>query len=184
MDALLTLVRHSLPETLPNVPAREWRLSEEGRRRARDLCLQLAPLRLSRFIASEEPKARETGEVFAQALGVACDTHPNLHEHERRTVPLFASHEAFRAQVVAALKAPDKLVLGEETATEARVRFTAAVRASLASYPKQHLAIVTHGTVMALLVAHANRLDPVTVWQSLAMPSFVRVTVPDFTLTV
>ena len=41
MNKYLILVKHSLPEIAENVPAHEWKLSEEGRVRARRLAERL-----------------------------------------------------------------------------------------------------------------------------------------------
>jgi broad specificity phosphatase PhoE len=53
----LILVRHSLPEMVAGVDAREWRLSDEGRERCIALAKRLAPYQPARLISSDEPKA-------------------------------------------------------------------------------------------------------------------------------
>lgn len=73
---------------------------------------------------------------------------------------------------------PHELVYGRETAHEALTRFRNALDRTLREHPAGTLAIVTHGTVMALLLAAANRLDPNQLWLRLATPSFVVVTYP------
>ena len=98
--------------------------------------------------------------------------------HERATAPFFASEDEFRRAVIDAMRRPDDLVLGEETATAARIRFTAAVRGAIAEFAGEHLAVVSHGTVIALLVAHASGGDPVDLWRQQRMPWAIRVGLP------
>jgi broad specificity phosphatase PhoE len=56
----LILVKHSLPEIVENLSAREWKLSDEGRIRAQQLAERLIPFRPDYRISSVEPKAKET----------------------------------------------------------------------------------------------------------------------------
>ena len=44
----LVLVKHALPEIVPAVPSREWRLSEEGRIRCRILAEKLGQYTMTR----------------------------------------------------------------------------------------------------------------------------------------
>jgi len=55
----LILVRHSLPDIVPNVPGSLWQLSAEGRDRCRFLAGQLSAYQPSSIAASMEPKATE-----------------------------------------------------------------------------------------------------------------------------
>jgi broad specificity phosphatase PhoE len=71
------------------------------------------------------------------------------------------------------------LVFGNETADQARTRFTQAIHTLLAQHPSDTLAIVTHGTVLTLFLAHHNpHLDPISFWHSLQLPDLVVVTLP------
>jgi broad specificity phosphatase PhoE len=49
-------------------------------------------------------------------------------------------------------------------------------------HPGANLAIVTHGTVMTLLIARAAGLDPFALWQSLGLPAFAVLSWPDLAL--
>jgi broad specificity phosphatase PhoE len=176
----LILVRHSLPDIDPGQPAAEWRLSEEGRRRSRVLAGWLAGYDLAAIVASWEPKATETGRIVARVLDLPFETAPDLHEHERPHEPFFASQEAFRAQVVSLLEQPDASIFGLETGAGARQRFTAALQAVLAAHSRGNLAIVAHGTVMALFLAQATGLDAVALWRRLGLPAFVVLSLPGY----
>jgi broad specificity phosphatase PhoE len=178
----LILVRHSLPEFVSGVPASQWRLSAEGRRRCEVLAGHLAAYDLAVVVASEEPRAAETGQIVARMLDLSFETAPDLHEHERGVVQDMGSQEAFQAQVARLFERPGERVLGYETADQAHTRFAAAVARVLEQHPTGNPAIVSHGTVMTLLVARANDLDPLPFWKRLGLPAFAVLTLPAFDL--
>jgi broad specificity phosphatase PhoE len=178
----LILVRHSLPEFVTGMPASQWHLSAEGRRRCRQLAERLAAHDLAVIVTSKEPKAIETGQILAEMLGVGLQVASGLHEQERRVVTDMGRQEQFRAQVVRFFERPDELVMGYETAEQAHTRFHAAVAGVVEQHPTTNLAIVSHGTVITLLIAHANHLDPVLLWQSLGLPAFAALSLPDLRL--
>jgi 2,3-bisphosphoglycerate-dependent phosphoglycerate mutase len=177
----LVLIRHSLPEIDPNVPARGWRLSEEGRKRCVPLAEEVSVYDPAVVVTSQEPKAVETGQILAGRLGLSWETAEGLHEHERPWAP-WEGREAFEAQVARFFARPDSLVFGEETADQARRRFTAALEEVLRRQGRRTVAVVSHGTVMALLVAHNNEMDPVGFWKSLSLPAVVVLAVPGYRL--
>lgn len=173
----LILVKHSLPELVPDLPAARWRLAAEGRRRCAALADRLAGYDPVVIATSVEPKAGETATIVAARLGKPVVTVEGLHEHDRSNVA-FLGDAAFRAAVVRCLSQPDDLVFGRETATEARQRFAAAVEGVVESYPDGNVAIVAHGTVIALFVAAHAGTDPVRLWRRLGLPSFVVLSLP------
>ena len=167
----LILVRHSAVVQDPATPSSEWRLSEHGRSLATRLAPKLLPFTPTRVITSEEPKAAETGQLIAVALGLPWHTAPGLHEHERPYVPYFATVEEFESAVARFFARPDELVFGSETANQALARMETAVAAQRAAYPADTLILVTHGTVLTLLLCRHNpQLDPFTFWRSLTLP--------------
>jgi len=112
------------------------------------------------------------------------ETAPGLHEHERGVVRDLGSREEFQVQVTRFFEHLGELVLGYETADEAHARFAAAVAGVLEQHLTGNPAIVSHGTVIALFVARANRLDPVPFWKSLGLPVFAVLSLPDLNLLV
>ncbi|MCP4428146.1 MAG: histidine phosphatase family protein, partial [Chloroflexi bacterium] len=93
--------------------------------------------------------------------------------------------EDFLTAVARFFAQPDQLVFGDETANEARVRFDTAVRQLIAQRPNDDktssntLAIVAHGTVITLFLAHYNNFAPIPFWQNIKLPDFFVVTLPD-----
>ena len=54
------------------------------------------------------------------------------------------------------------------------------MRAAVLAHPGRRLAIVTHGTVLALFLAQHNGLAAEPFWRSLGMPALARASLPDF----
>src|SRR6266581_9482926 len=111
----LILVKHAAPVVAPDVPAEQWRLSEQGRAACAPLAEALRKYAPRVVVASEEPKARETGELVARHLGVPFHTAPGLHEHDRSNVPHLRSGE-FISLMEVLFRKPNQLLLGRETA--------------------------------------------------------------------
>lgn len=177
----LILVKHSQPAIEPAVSAKDWRLSLEGRRRCVALAQRLSSYQPTCIIASTEPKASETAQLIAAKLNLPWHTAADLHEHDRSNEP-FHSPEEFRQFVANFFARPDDLLFGQETANEALARFTQATEHVLGAHPEGNLAIVAHGTVISLLVAAHNPIEPFVLWQQLTMPSFVVLSLPKFAL--
>jgi broad specificity phosphatase PhoE len=175
----LILIKHSMVTIDTTVSAQHWRLSEEGRERCTTLADQLALYHPTRIVASQEPKATETGQLVAARLGLPFETAAGLGEHDRTGVP-FGPTAQFEADVARFFAQPGDLVHGRETADEAYARFSGAVQRILNQYPDDTLAIVTHGTVLSLFVARHAGIDPFPLWKSLHLPSFVVLSLPNF----
>ena len=175
----LILVKHAAPEVVPGVSSEQWRLSERGRASCAALAEALRAHGPKVIVSSEEPKASETAELVAKQLGIEWTTAKNLHEHDRRGVPHMRSGE-FISHVELMLRRRDERVLGHESADEALNRFRAALRDVLAKHPDQTVAVVAHGTVIALYVAeHTEDHTAFELWRKLGLPSFVVMSRPE-----
>ena len=168
----LILVKHSLPEVDPSVPAREWRLSREGRRRARILGERLDRYNPDRIFSSTEPKAIETAEIASDCLKIPMEIVEGLHEHERVNAG-FLKRDRFEQSIRRLYVQPGDPIFGEETADGAHCRFTRAVHGLTDRYPTENIAIVTHGTVLSLFVSRNSDLEPFALWKKLGLPSWV-----------
>jgi broad specificity phosphatase PhoE len=94
-----------------------------------------------------------------------------LHEHDRSNVAHMRS-SAFISMVEAFFRRPGDLVLGRETADDAGDRFDRAVGEVLAKYPDGNVAVVAHGTVIALFLARHCGVRPFAVWRAMGLPSY------------
>jgi len=177
----LILVKHSLPEIVPMLPANQWRLSEAGRARCVLLADQLAHYAPAVLVSSPEPKAMETAQLLAQRLRTSVQVMDGLHEHDRSNTP-WLSPQQFTCAVAAFFHHPSALVMGRETAHQASERFARAVAAVTSGSMEQNVVVVTHGTVLTLFVARATGLEPFAFWNRLGLPSFVVLRFPQIEL--
>ncbi len=178
----LVLVKHALPTLDAAVPARQWQLAPEGEVQSRRLARELLDFQPFRLVSSPEPKALRTAEIVAQELSLRVAQQVGLEELDRPVLPLLsrAEHAALNAPVFAE---PARRVLGRESGAAALKRFYAALTMALADTPEDHhLVAVTHGTVIALLVAAHNRVDGFELWRRLACPSIVVLGLPQLEL--
>jgi 2,3-bisphosphoglycerate-dependent phosphoglycerate mutase len=178
----LVLIRHAQPQVMPGTPASRWELSAAGRESCQNLADQLKPYLPATLVSSQEPKARQTAGLIGRALGLGVESAAGLQEHARENIPFFSNRADFLTSVVRMLKNPDNQVLGEETASRALARFDRAVRRAAERWPGKNLLISTHGTVLALFVAHYNPVPIVEFWRNLKMPDHVPLSFPDFRL--
>ena len=182
-DRYLLLIRHSAVVQVPDTPSYLWSLSADGRSRCHTLAPHLLPYQPVVFVTSIERKAVETGHILAEHSGVPCHTAAGLQEHDRRGTAYFPNKADFIATVTRLFEQPDTLVWGQETAVQARDRFIQGVQNVLNQYQQGNIAIVTHGTVLTLFLAHYNpQLDTISFWQNLALPDYFVVTLPDMRL--
>jgi broad specificity phosphatase PhoE len=168
----LILVKHSLPEIEEHRPAREWKLSEQGRARARQLAERLKDFQPDVIVCSSEPKAKETADIVAKAHRLELQVVSNLHEHDRSNVPYQAQGE-FQASVREFFQRRDVLVYGQETADQAHARFQQAMLSVLNAYANRTVLVVTHGTVISLFVSRRVGISDFALWGELGCPSFV-----------
>ena len=172
------LVRHSKPEIEPDKPASDWRLDDAGRHRSELLADRLRDFNAGVVWSSREPKAIETAEIVAVALGVGVRTADGLEEHHRRDVPYFSTTDEFESAIEQFFLSPDRLVLGSETAQQALSRFAAAID-DVIEAGHTDTVVVTHGTVMTLYVASVAGVRPMPFWCRLGTPSYVVLALPD-----
>ena len=178
----MILVKHSLPEVDPGKPAREWVLGEEGKRRSRTLADALEKFRPTLVVTSVEPKAAETGRIVAAELGISWKQAESLHEHERNRGDWVDSPDEFAARLAHFFTTPGERVFGSETADEAHQRFSRGLAAVIERGPKGNIAVVAHGTVISLFIGRKNEIDPFPLWQTLGLPSYAVVSLPDCVL--
>jgi len=181
----LVLVRHAPTKLQAEVRSAEWELAPGARELSVELAGLLAGLRLQApgsppsaelpigpidlVVTSHEPKAVGTGRLLAKELGVRAVTASGLEEHHRERLEILPQ-VAWNRTLKRFFANPEVLLFGKETGAEARARFLAAVRALLDERPGQRLAVVSHATVMTLLLAEPNGLDPFQLWRSVKMP--------------
>lgn len=186
----LILIKHAAPQVVPGVPPERWSLSDDGRRRCGPLAELVRPHGPSAVVSSIEPKAAETGELVAAALGVSASTAGELGEHDRSNVPHLPTRE-FISLMEVVFRKPAERVLGRESAAAALARFERAIAGVLAANPGQSadaaatagdaapVAVVSHGTVIALLLAKHGGGRAFDLWRRMGLPSVAVLEWPD-----
>lgn len=171
----LILIKHARPLVDPARPAHEWKLSEQGRADAARLAEILCPQQPARVYSSDEPKAVETAELITARLGIPLAVAADLHEHDRSNVPHMRSGE-FISHMELFFRRPGELTLGRETADECSGRFDSAIQ-SIRRENTAHsaIAVVTHGTVLALYLAQLGAGKPFELWRRMGLPSYAIV---------
>ena len=187
----LVMVRHAPTTPAPGVPSSAWQLAPGAMERTAALAMALAKVRLAApgdegalgpldaIVSSVEAKALGTAKTLGLVLGLQSVTGTDLEEHRRANVPHMADAE-FKRTMRRFFARPDVLVFGNETADEAKRRFLAGVGAAVSARPGKRLAVVSHGTVIALALAKANDVDPFTLWESLRLPEAIVVRQSDW----
>ena len=176
----LILIKHARPQMTEGLPSDEWPLSAEGRAACGPLAEVIRPHDPRLIVTSREPKALETARLVADALGRPVAEAADLHEHDRGNVPIMQTRE-FISMMALFFKDPQRLVLGRETADQAARRIERAIDAVLLSRPgTENLAIVTHGTVLALFAAAHGAGEAFQLWRQLGLPSAIAFSLPDY----
>lgn len=170
----LLLIKHARPLVDPRQPSHEWKLSEPGRRDCAVLAERLLPFSPTRVFHSDEPKAVETARIIAGTFGIPAEHLNDIFEHDRTNVPHMPSGE-FISHVELFFRKPDELVLGLETATECVARFDAAVRPLPGEFTDPCIAVVTHGTVLALWLESVGAGRGFDLWRRMGLPSWAVV---------
>ena len=148
----LILIKHASPLVIPGTPTEQWKLSDKGKESCVPLADALSAYEPSVIVSSDEPKALETAQLVASSLAIPTAIAPNLHEHDRSNVPHMRNGE-FISHMELFFRRPGELVLGKETADEALERMESAIGELLTKHPAGNVAVVSHGTVIALFVA-------------------------------
>jgi len=178
----LILIKHASPQVQPDLPPERWPLSDEGKAKCALLAEHLAAYSPAVVVSSDEMKAEETGQILAERLGVSHHVAADLHEHDRSNVPQLSTAE-FISLMELLFRRPWDLVLGKETAVAALSRFESALDEVLMEHPAGNVAVVSHGTVIALLL---EKLEPkrrgFDAWRAMKLPSFAVLSVPAMAL--
>ncbi|TET80969.1 MAG: histidine phosphatase family protein [Anaerolineales bacterium] len=167
----LILIRHG--ETDWNIEGRytgqsDVPLNARGLEQAGSLAKQLQGRKIDVIYSSDLRRAYQTAEALAESSGTRILIDPRLreiHQGEWEGM-LFKDIRASYSQAWEQ-RARDPLLVappGGETVGQVRTRVLEALREILQQHPDGHLAIVSHGLVLALIKVHIAGLPIETVW--------------------
>lgn len=141
----------------PAVPVPDWPLSEAGRARHLAFNGTDAAGRIRAIYCSAERKARDGADILAERVGVTPVVMEALGENDRSATGFLAKEE-FERTADAFFASPHESIRGWERAVDAQTRIVGAVDTLLAGETCEgDVAIVSHGGVGALLLAHICR---------------------------
>lgn len=166
----LILVKHGQPVIAPQAPRSQWALSAEGREAAVALAGKLADFRPRALFASPERKAYDTAQAMGEVLGLSVQRDADLREHRADHNPFITTPGGIEALIEAALREPDRLVMGEETGASARARFAGAMERIAASGEGTKV-VVAHGRIITFWLSARLGFDPVPFWRRLGLGS-------------
>lgn len=151
--AWLYLIRHPLTAQDAAQPASSWDVSDAGHEQI--LALVAAPFwrQVKAVYTSPQRKTTLVGDAVQAAHRIPYSVVADLAEARR---DVWLGPDAFQAAQRAFLAQPAVPPVPEwESAADARARFVAAMdQIGDAHDPAESLAVVTHGTVLTLYVAH------------------------------
>ena len=113
-----------MPHINTSKSSRDWELSPEERQSCIPLAEALKPYSLQQMITSDEPKARDTGQITANHLNIPCTIAPKLHEHDCQGAPFLSDKTEFHTIIKTLFDQPNDFIFGNETASQACERFT------------------------------------------------------------
>ncbi len=176
----LVLIKHAKPLVDPSKTSRDWKLSEAGREQSLQMIDLMRGFDLTKIVSSDEPKAIETAKIIADGLAIESDIGTDLHEHDRNNVPHMRTPE-FISAMAQLFKEPQRLVLGSETGRAAGDRIARAID-DVVEGASTNLAIVTHGTAIALFAQRRLNLEPFPLWRTMGTPSYLVIDVDTWKL--
>jgi len=164
--SLIYLVRHPATAVELGTPSHQWSLSPAGLEQAQQLAQQAFWRRVQMIYSSEEPKATTTARIVADKTGLPWQTHACLGELDRSSFqpPDIA---AYRSAVARMFGTPHHQVRGWESRAQAEERIVTCIQ-QIAANVKGDVAVISHGLILALLVAHLTGItDPFDFWRGI-----------------
>ena len=135
----------------PDVPVPRWPLSDAGRARHRSLNDWLPEV--ASIWSSDEQKAIDGAGILGAARGLTPSVLPALGEIDRSATGFLPARE-FEDVADRFFAEPEVSVRGWERAVDAQGRIVAALREVARQVPEGDIAVVSHGAVGALAMAH------------------------------
>jgi broad specificity phosphatase PhoE len=138
----------------PGMTVTEWPLSSLGRMRMVKACVRPWVPTLSALYSSAERKALDGAEILSAASDLPVSVRADLGENDRSATGYLPPAE-FEGLADRFFAEPERSVRGWGRAVDEQARIVGAVDAVIAEAPGNGgIAVVSHGAVGALLLAH------------------------------
>jgi len=167
--SVLYFVRHAHADWTPD---EDRPLSPTGRRDAVSVAHVLEHFPITAIYTSSARRAQETIAPLALHLNLPIFTREDLRERRLSDQPV----DDFLGAVRATWEDPLFALPGGESNAAAQHRGLAAVSHILDRHPASHIAIATHGNLLALILQHFDARIDFTFWRSLSMPDVYQLT--------
>ena len=160
MTTEIILVRHATSShQAPEAP-----LTAAGIAQAQALAELLDTLDIARIVSSPLRRAVQTAEPFSARSGLSIELDPRLSERRLSGSDL----PDWRAHLRASFIDLDRCLEGGESARDARMRGLAVIDEAVAT--GRRTVLVTHGTLLALLLGAFDPSIGYEVWDRLSIP--------------
>ena len=171
----LFLIRHAPVALDLGVPAERWQLTAEGHVLAERLAALPILTGLRAVWSSPEPKAQATARPLARRYAVPHLVHHDLAELRRGPTNI-PDQDMYAAAVRQAFASPATSIAGWERTDDAQRRIVGCVR-ELAAQTSEPFAVVSHGLVLSLLLAHIRGQSEVDFaeWRAIPLPALALV---------
>lgn len=140
-------------------------LTNEGYRQTEVLADLLAPVGISKIVSSPYKRAVDSVTPLATKLALSVHTDERLIERILSDPPVVNWRDHLRVAFIN----PDFALPGGESSAEAMARGRAAVDAAV-SGAAGHVAIVTHGNLLTLILRSFTGCGDFTTWEKLTTP--------------
>jgi 2,3-bisphosphoglycerate-dependent phosphoglycerate mutase len=158
------LIRHAHADWTPD---EQRPLSSQGQDDAQRVAELLGSSPITRIYSSPFQRARQTVSPLARRLGLPVRIEPGLRERELGGGP---GASDFFAAVEQTWRNHSYAHPGGESNAAAQRRGVAVVQRLGDEYPGEHLALSTHGNLMALVLQHYDPRVDYDFWRALTMP--------------
>jgi 2,3-bisphosphoglycerate-dependent phosphoglycerate mutase len=146
-------------------------LTEEGARQAMAVADLLACADVGHIVSSPYARALQTVQPLSASRGIPVHTDGRLIERVLSGVPLSDWQDHLRNS----FDNPARALPGGESANEARIRGRAAIDDAVTAAAGRAVAIVTHGNLMALLLASLGAQGGYNLWERLSYPDIFQI---------
>lgn len=165
------LVRHAHANW---VPSENRPLSDKGVQKTERVADILQSLPITHIYSSPYRRAAQTVEPLAQRLDLPLIIYPDLRERQLAGSPVDDFEEANER----VWHDPTFAHPGGESNVVAQERGVQAIARLRQQHPREHIAVASHGTLLALILQHFNPELGYEFWRAMAMPDIYRLSFP------
>ena len=147
MSNSIYFLRHAETQFDQSTPVHEWSITSNGLEKTKELASKEAFEVIQGIVHSNEKKARQTADTFAEGLDVQMYALSGLDELKREHEGALTDDD-YRARVRETLVNMDEIAPGWESGAAALKRFESAVNKINMMFHRKNILVVSHGIVL------------------------------------